>query len=163
MNTIVVEQNTDIVIVDLELAFAMRGTWAMLVRNVSRHTLKLVLFVIQRHSVRMIVQDLVSVIINQVHVNAMNIGKERIVLDQSARNITSFVQPVMRKGVLSVKMDSVLTKQQSGESNVSHVGDLIQDVVLVVKMRVRRVLICYCYPSIVLGDVHMIHPCRMMS
>mmetsp|Transcript_26125 Transcript_26125/g.52511 ORF Transcript_26125/g.52511 Transcript_26125/m.52511 type:complete len:164 (+) Transcript_26125:233-724(+) len=163
MSTFVVAKIMDIVIVDRELAFALRGTWAMHVVNVPLRTLKLVVFAIQKRFVPMTVQGLVSVIIKQESANAMYIGKERIVPDPSALNITNFVLPAMKMDALNAKMDSVLTRQQSGESNVRPVGDLIHVVVLAVKMLVRRVLICCCCQFIDLGDVRMIHLCRWMS
>ncbi len=111
----------------------------------------------------MIVHNLANVIIKRGNVNAMSFGKERIVPDPSALNFTNFVLPVMKMDALNAKMDLVLTRQQSGESNVSPVGDLIHVVVLAVRMLVLRVLICCCYPFIDLGDVRMIHLCRWMS
>ena len=111
----------------------------------------------------MIVHNLGSVIIKRENANAMSFGKERIVPGPSAPNFTNFVLPVMKTDALNAKMDSVLTGQQSGESNVSPVGDLIHVAALAVKMLVLRVLICCCYPFIDLGDVRMIHLCRWMS
>ena len=110
MNTFVVEKIMDTVIVDRGLAFAQTGTWAMHVTNVPQRTLKLVVFAIRKRFVLMIVQDLVSAIIKWGNVNAMNIGKERIVPDPSALNFTNFVLPVMKMDALNAKMDSVLTR-----------------------------------------------------
>lgn len=155
----------DIVIDDRELAFAPRGTWAMRVRNVYQRTLKLVVFAIQKCFVPMIVQEVlvVNVTFKRECANAMNLEREMIALDLFALDIMNFVPPVMRMDALDAKMDSVLTRQQNGESNANPVGDLIHVVELAVKMLVRRVLICYCYPSIDLGDARMIHPCRWTS
>jgi len=163
MSIFVVVKSMDTVIVDRELAFVMRGTWAMRVGNVSPRILTLVMFAIQKRFVQMTVPALVNVIIKREFVNAMNTGKVMIVPKPSALDITNFVRPVMRMDASNARMDSVLTRQQSGVSNANPVGDLIHVVELAVRMLVRRVLICCCYPSIDRGDDRMIHPCRWMS
>jgi len=163
MSIFAVAKSMDTAIVVRELAFVLTGTWAMRVGNVSRRTLKLVVSAIQKRFVPMTVQALVNAMIELEYANAMNTGKGMIVPRPSALDITNFVLPVMKMDALNARMDSVLTRQQSGVSNANPVGDLIHVVELAVKMLVRRVLICCCYPSIDLGDDRLIHLCRWMN
>jgi hypothetical protein len=80
MNTFAVGKNMGIVIVDLELAFALRGTLVMRAKLVHLHTLILVMFAMPKRFALMIVQGSVSVIIKPEYVNATNTEKERIAL-----------------------------------------------------------------------------------